>query len=186
MIIPMVLAIVAAVLYASANHIDKYLISKAVKGVGYRALIIVSTIVAGAVMALIYAIICNFQLAFDWQSILLLLFNSAICTVANIFWFKALERDDTAVVVIMFQLIPVFVLFLSAILLNNQYISPVQLIGSAIVTLAAIAVTYEPGKKKFNKKRLITLALMTFVSFAYAIWFVIERFVNQNHDLTKL
>ena len=76
MVIPIVLATIAAIFYAATNHIDKYLISKAVKNADYRALILVSTIIAGGVMAIIYLFVCNFRLTFDLPSILLLLFNS--------------------------------------------------------------------------------------------------------------
>lgn len=185
MLIPVVLAAIAAFFYATTNHIDKYLISKAVKNADYRALILVSTIIAGGVMAIIYLFVCNFQLAFDIPSILLLLFNSALYTVANIFWFKALDRDDTTIVVIMFQLIPVFMLLLSPLILQNQYINPLQLIGGLLITLAAVFLTYEPTHKKFNKEKLITLAIMAFVSLAYAIWFIIERYINQGHDFNQ-
>lgn len=185
MIVSLVFAIIAAILYAATNHIDKYLISKAVKNADYRALILVSTIIAGGVMALIYLFVCNFQLGFDLPSILLLLFNSALYTVANIFWFKALDRDDTTIIVIMFQLIPVFMLFVSPIFLVDQNISPIQLVGGIIITLAAIFITYEPSKRKFTKEKLVTLAMMAFVSFAYAVWFIIERYVNQNHDFNQ-
>lgn len=46
-----ILAIIAAIFYAATNHIDKYLISKAVKNADYRSLILASTIIAGGVMA---------------------------------------------------------------------------------------------------------------------------------------
>lgn len=185
MVIPIILAIIAAIFYAATNHIDKYLISKAVKNANYRALILVSTIIAGGVMAIIYFFVCNFQLAFDIPSILLLIFNSALYTIANIFWFKALDRDDTTIVVIMFQLIPVFMLLLSPLILQDQHINPLQLIGGILITFAAVFLAYEPKHKKFNKEKLITLALMTFVSLAYAIWFIIERYVNQEHDFNQ-
>ncbi len=185
MVLPLILATIAAFLFAATNHIDKYLISKAVKNADYRALILVSTIIAGGVMSIIYLFVCNFQLSFDWQSILLLFANSAFYTLANIVWFKALDRDDTTIVVIMFQLIPVFILLLSPLFLANQDIQPIQLMGCAIVTAAAIAVTFEPDKKRFSKHKLVTLALMTFVSLAYAVWFIVERFVNQNHDFSQ-
>ncbi len=181
MIAPILLAMLAAVFYAATNHIDKYLISKAVKNADYRALILVSTIIAGGVMAIIYLFVCNFQLAFDIPSILLLLFNSALYTIANIFWFKALDRDDTTIIVIMFQLIPVFMLLLSPLILSDQHISPLQLMGGLLITLAAVFLTYEPTHKKFDKQKLITLAIMSFVSLAYAIWFIIERYINQEH-----
>ena len=149
MVVPIILSMVAAVLYASTNHIDKFLISKAVKHSDYRALLLVSTIVAGGVMSLIYLFVCGFQLAFDLTSFLVLLFNSVLYTVANLFWFKSLDRDDTTVVVIMLQLIPVFTLFLSPISLSGQTISLLQFVGGLLITLAAIFVTYEPEKKKF-------------------------------------
>lgn len=185
MVTPIILAIVSAVFYATTNHIDKYLISKAVKNADYRALILVSTIIAGGVMALIYLFVCNFSLGFDIPSILLLLFNSVLYTIALIFWFKALSRDDTTIVVIMFQLIPVFMLLLSPLVLSDQHISLLQLVGGLLITLAAVFLTYEPTHKKFNKEKLITLAIMAFVSLAYAIWFIIERYINQTHDFSQ-
>lgn len=185
MIIPIVLAIIAAVFYALTNHIDKFLISKAVKNADYRALILVSTIIAGGVMALIYLFVCGFDLTFDLPSIALLLVNSALYTAANVVWFKALDRDDTTLVVIMFQLIPVFMLLLSPILLSDQDITLIQLVGGLIITAAAILVTYEPAERKFDKNKLVTLAMMAVVSVLYAVWFIIERFINVDHDFNK-
>ena len=185
MTIPIILAVIASAFYAIASHIDKYLISKAVKNADYKSLTIISTLVAGAAMTIIYMFVCRFQLFFDPPSVLLLLFNSTLYTLALIFWFKALSRDDTTIIIIMFQLIPVFSLFLSPIILGDQFVSPIQLVGGIIVTIAAIAITYEHGKGEFNKARLTTLALMTFVSFAYAIWYSIVRYINQSHDFNQ-
>ncbi len=185
MLIPILLAILAATMYAATNHIDKYLISKAVKHADYRALILVSSIVAGSVMAIVYMFVCNFQLAFDLPSIILLFVNSAVYTIANMLWFKALDRDDTTIVVIMFQLIPVFMLLISPLVLADQSITLLQLIGSIVIMLAAVFVTYEPDSKKFDKKKLVTLAIMAFVSLFYAIWFIVERYVNQTHDFNQ-
>ena len=185
MLIPLILATIAAIFSASTNHIDKYLISKVIKNADYRALTLSSTIIAGGVMALIYLPICNFNLSFDLPSILLLLFNSALYATATIVYFLALNRDDTTIIAILFQLIPVFMLFISPLVLGNQHISPLQLIGSAIITFAAITVTYEPSKKKFSKEKLVTFAMMAFSSSAYAIWFIIERYTNQSHDYNQ-
>ena len=185
MIVPVILAIIAAIFYASTNHIDKFLISKAVKNADYRSLILVSTIIAGGVMALIYLFVCGFELSFDFPSIAILFTNSALYTIANIFWFKALDRDDTTIVVIMFQLIPVFMLLLSPIFLPEDNITIIQLLGGLIITVAAVFITYEPAKKKLDREKLITLALMTVVSVLYAVWFILERFINLEHDFNK-
>lgn len=185
MVMPLILAVIAAVFYAMTNHIDKYMVSKVSKNADYRALVLISTGIAGIAMTIIYLFVCNFQLAFDWQSILILFGNSILYAITLIFWFKAIGREDATVVVIMFQLIPVFSLLLSPILLRDQTISLVQLIGGIIITLAAIFITYEPDKKKFSKKKLGTLALMTATSLGYTIWFILERYVNQNHDFNQ-
>ena len=185
MLIPILLACAAATSFAITNHIDKYLISRAVKNADSRALIVISTLIAGAIMSIIYAFVCNFQFAFDFQSIALLLFNSVLYVAALIFYFKSLSRDDPTIIVVMFQLIPVFMLFLSPLFLENQTITPWQLFGGVLVTLAALFITYEPSKRRFSKKRLATLAMMTFVSLAYAIWYIIERYVNETHDFNQ-
>ncbi len=185
MLVPIILAAVAATLYAATNHIDKYLISKAVKNADYRALILFSTIIAGAIMSIVYTFVTNFQFAFDIPSILILLLNSALYAIALGLYFKALNRDDTTIIVIMFQLIPVFILLISPLILGEQTIKPLQLVGGAIITFAAIFLTYEPARKKFNKNRLITLALMAIVSLDYALWFILSRYVNQNHDFNQ-
>lgn len=161
------------------------MISKAVKNADYRSLILVSTIIAGGVMALIYLFICGFELSFDFPSIAILFTSSALYTIASIFWFKALDRDDTTIVVIMFQLIPVFILLLSPIFLPEDNITIIQLLGGLIITIAAVFITYEPAKKKFDREKLIMLALMTVVSVLYAVWFILERFINLEHNFNK-
>ena len=185
MIIPIILAIIAAVFYATTNHIDKFLISKAVKNADFRSLALMSTLIAGIIMSVIYLFICNFNLAFDIESIGILLLNSALYPIALIVYFKALDRDDTTLIVIMFQLVPVFLLFFSPLLLQDQDISLIQLIGSIIATIAAIMVTYEPSKKKFDRHKLVTLGMMAVVSFLYAVWFILERYVNATHDFNQ-
>lgn len=106
-------------------------------------------------------------------------------TIANIFWFKALDRDDTTLVVIMFQLIPVFMLFISPLILPAQSITLVQLVGGIVITLASIFVTYEPDKKRLDKKKVGTLLIMAVVSILYAMWFILERYVNLTHDFNQ-
>ena len=185
MFLPMLLAIIAATLFASSNHIDKYLISKAVKHSDYRALILVSTLISGGIMSVIYLFVCGFNISFDLVGILLMLSNAALTVFSLILWFKALDREDVAVVTIMLQLIPVFSLFIAPLLLADQAISPVQLVGSAIIVFAAIYITYEPSKQRIDMNRAFTLLLMVVASFMFAAQDVINRYVDQNHDFNR-
>lgn len=141
--------------------------------------------VAGGVMTIIYLFVCNFSLNFDLPGVLILLLNAVLYTIAMIFWFKSLAQNDTTIVTIMLQLSPVFMLLLSPIFLSEQSLSLVQLIGSFVVMFAAILLTFEPIKKTFNKKRLYTLFIMTLASLAFAIYFILERYVNQDHDFNQ-
>ena len=185
MLLPFILAISAATLYALTNHIDKYLISKVVKNADSRSLILFSTLIAGFAMSVIYAFICGFQFTFDLPSILLLFFNSTLYAATLYYYFKALNRDDTTIVVIMFQFVPVFILLLSPLIIGMQNISIIQLVGCVITTLAATAITYEPEKKRFNRNKLVTLLMMAFVSLGYAVWFIIEKIVTTDHDFNQ-
>ena len=185
MFLPMLLAIIAATLFASSNHIDKYLISKAVKHSDYRALILVSTLISGGIMSVIYLFVCGFNISFDLVGILLMLSNAALTVFSLILWFKALDREDVAVVTIMLQLIPVFSLFIAPLFLADQAISPVQLVGSAIIVFAAIYITYEPSKQRIDMNRAFTLLLMVVASFMFAAQDVINRYVDQNHDFNR-
>jgi drug/metabolite transporter (DMT)-like permease len=114
-------------------------------------------------MSIVYTFVTNFQFAFDIPSILILLLNSAIYAIALGLYFKALNRDDTTIIVIMFQLIPVFILLISPLILGEQTIKPLQLVGGAIITFAAIFLTYEPARKKFNKNRLIRFRSSSYI-----------------------
>lgn len=185
MIFPLALAIIASLFSALVNHIDKYLISKAVKNADSRSLVLVSTIIAGGVMALIYLPICGFRLSFDAQSVLLLFINAFVFVVMLMLYFKALSRDDTTIVAIMFQSIPVFVLLLSPLFLEDQHIQPLQIFGGLLIILASIFVTYEPDGKRFNKHKLITLLITAFASLAYAIYFIIDEHVIATHDFNQ-
>jgi len=182
MLIPIFLAALSATLFASVNHIDKYLISKTVKNANYRALILISTIIAGGLMTIIYLFVCGFNLAFDFPSIAILFINSIISTIATVFYFKSLGRDDATIIAILFQLTPVFTLLLQPLFLSDQTMTPMQLLGGGVITLAAIFMTYEPDHKKFSKSKLITLAMMSISSAGFALWFILERYVNQTHD----
>lgn len=181
----LVLSIIAAVIYAATNHVDKYLVSKVVKNADYRSLILISSLVAGGMMTIIYLFACGFSIGFDFTGVATLFANSIIYTLSLIFYYKALSRDDTTIVIIMEQLIPVFVLILSPLFLPEQNITPTQLAGGMITTLAAIFVAYEPDRKRFNRRQLGTLMLMAATSMLSATWLIIERRVNLDHDFNQ-
>lgn len=186
MIFPLLLAAAAATLYAITNHIDKFLVSKASAHADHRALVVMSTLVAGGMMMLIYAIICGFKIeVFDARSLLVLAGSAILYAITLAIYFCALKRDDTTIIVIMFNLIPVFSLLLSPLVLRDQEVRPLQLLGCLIVLAAAMIVTFESDKKRFSKSKLVTFIMMAFVSLGYSMWFILTRFVTQDHNFEQ-
>lgn len=186
MLFPLLLAAAAATLYAITNHIDKFLVSKASAHADHRALVVMSTLVAGGMMMLIYAIICGFRIeVFDVRSLLVLAGSAILYAITLSIYFCALKRDDTTIIVIMFNLIPVFSLLLSPLILRDQEVRPLQLLGCLIVLAAAMIVTFESDKKRFSKSKLVTFIMMAFVSLGYSMWFILTRFVTQDHNFEQ-
>lgn len=176
-----ILPIISGLLWAITNHIDKYLISKLVKSHDFRGLMIFSSFVSGLLLIPLYAILTKLNVSIDLLS-LLWMFLSAIMAAAGIaFYYKALAKNDTSFVTVMFQLIPVFSYILGLVFLNET-LTISQLIGGLIIIISAVGITYEFDKTKFSRAKLIALALMTLSSISYALYFLFFRFVTIKYD----
>lgn len=182
------LAILASLLWAITNHIDKFLVSGIDEaGKSIKTLMIFSTLVAGVVLLPIWLIASMFQgwISVNWFSLIMILLSAVASALAIYFYFRALDQNDTSVVVIMFQMIPVFT-YLLALMFFHETLSMPQLIGAAIIMLSAILVSWDFGAKKGNKNRIRALILMMLSSLCYAGYYVLfnaatkER-VRMNH-----
>lgn len=165
------LAILASFIWAVTNHIDKFMISKIEPKDSIKILLIFSTFVAGIVLTPIWLILSNFDVSISSTSLISVLVGSIIYIMATVFYFKAMEENDASIVVIMFQLIPVFS-YILALILFKETLSLKQIIGSIIIMLSAIIISFD-FKEKNNKKKFKALLLMTLSSLSYAIYFIL-------------
>jgi transporter family protein len=169
------LAILASLLWAITNHIDKFLVSGIDEaGKSIKTLMIFSTLVAGVVLLPIWLIASMFQgwISVNWFSLIMILLSAVASALAIYFYFRALDQNDTSVVVIMFQMIPVFT-YLLALMFFHETLSMPQLVGAAIIMLSAILVSWDFGAKKGNKNRIRALILMMLSSLCYAGYYVL-------------
>lgn len=153
------IALFAPALWSITNHIDKYLLSKYVKGATSGALIIFSSIFG--IFALPFILIFE-QNIFNIGSLdIFLIISSGILYLLGVIpYFKALEQDDASVVIPMFQTIPIFG-FIYAYFLLGETLTSKQILASILIIIGAIAISLDLEHKipKLKKSILFYMVL---------------------------
>lgn len=170
MIFAIVLTIFASFLWGITNHIDKFMISGIDEsGSSVKTLLVFSTLVAGIVLSPIWLIVSKFSISISNISLICVLLSSFIYILATYFYFKALEKNDASIVVVMFQLIPVFS-YILALIFFKENLAIQQIIGSIVIILSAVLISFD-FEEKNNKSKWVALILMTLSSLFYATYF---------------
>ena len=161
----------AAFLWAITIYIDKLLLNGIDKSASnIKTLLVFSTLVAGLVLSPIWLIICKFSVSISILSLISIFLSSVVCVLGIYFYFKALEKNDASVVIIMFQTIPVFT-YIMALILFKESLTITQIVGSIIIILAAIIISFD-FEEKNNKNKFKALLLMTLASLFSAIYYI--------------
>lgn len=167
-----IIAIFASFLWGITNHIDKFMINGIDEsGSSLKTLMIFSTLIAGVVISPIWLIVSKFSVSINIFSFVTIIISSLIYILATYFYFIALDKNDASVVVVMFQMIPVFSYILALIFFKENLTVP-QIIGSIIIILSAIIISFD-FEEKNNKSKFKALLLMALSSLCYAIYFVL-------------
>ena len=98
------------------------------------------------------------------------LISAILYILATYFYFKALEKNDASIVVVMFQLIPVFSYMFSLIFFGER-LGINEILGGLIIISSAIIISFDFGEKS-SKNKAIALILMTFSSLLYSLYFI--------------
>lgn len=172
MVIAVLFTIFASFLWGITNHIDKFLITGIEESKNsIKILLVFSTFIAGIVLTPIWLILSHFTVSISFISLISVLFASLIYVIATIFYFKAIERNDASIVVIMFQMIPVFS-YILALILFKENLTIRQIVGSIIIILSAIIISFDFNEKN-NRKKFKALLFMTLSSLCYSIYFIL-------------
>lgn len=164
------LTIFASFLWGITNHIDKFMINGIDEsGSSIKTLLVFSTLVAGIIISPIWLIISKFSIGISNISLLCVLLSSFVYILATYFYFKALEKNDASIVVVMFQLIPVFS-YILALIFFEENLALQQIIGSILIILSAVLISFD-FEEKNNKSKWLALILMTLSSLLYATYF---------------
>lgn len=175
------IAIIAPVLWAITNHIDKLLLEKYFGENGVGTLMLFSSVVGLAVLPVAF-LISPAILDITLTNALILLFNGMLA--AGVLWlyFEALKDEEASIVVVFYQLIPVFALLLGFVVLGET-VSRLELLAMAIILLGASVISFEiDADNKFRLRRK-TVFLMTIASLLSALESVIFKFVAVQEDI---
>ena len=177
-----VITLVASLLWAIGNHIDKYMLSNMDdSGSNVKTLLVFSTLVAGLVISPIWLWISKFQINISLPS-LVAIFLAAILYILSIyFYFKALEKNDASIVVVMSQLIPVFS-YIFALIFFKETLEVKEIIGALIIISSAILISFDFSKSSKNKNKLTALLLVGVSSLLCSLYFVCFDFATRNSE----
>ena len=172
MALAITIPILACFLWAITNHIDKFMITGIDQSKNsIKVLLIFSTFVAGIILIPIWLILSHFEISISTISLISVLSASVIYILATVLYFKAMEKNDASIVVVMFQMIPVFS-YVLALILFKENLTAHQIIGSLIIISSAIIISFDFSEKN-SKKKLYALLLMTISSLCYSIYFIL-------------
>ena len=90
---------------------------------------------------------------------------------ATLLYFKAMEKNDASIVVVMFQMIPVFSYIIELIFFKEK-LTLTQITGSIIIVLSAMLISFD-FKEKNKKNKWKPLILMTLSSLCFSIYFTL-------------
>ena len=172
MALGIILTLFASFLWGVTNHIDKFMLDGVDKNVAsVKTLLLFSTLVAGFVFSPIWLFICKFSISISQISLIATLFSAFSYILATVFYYKALDKSDASIVVIMFQMIPVFT-YIAALLLFDEHLTKQQLIGSIIIILSAAIISFDFEKRNQHNK-LKALFFMILSSLFYSAYFIL-------------
>ena len=159
------IALIGPVLYAVANHTDKYLISKYTKGGTVGSLVIFSAlfnIVAIPIILIIHPDVFNITP----YSALALALNGMLPVLSVLCYFYALHKEEASYVVPLYQTIPIFGFILGYFLLGEA-VTGSQLTGALVIIVGAAILSLEFEEKIRFKHEVVWLMLAA--SLLYAI-----------------
>ncbi len=164
-------ALLAPAFWAMNNVFMKFLITNKFKSY-YSTIATISSI--DAIYALIIALLVPIKFSFPFTVIAVL----AGLLPFTAFWFysKAILTEEVSRVTTLFQLIPLFVMFLSVVFLN-EVLEVQQYIGIGVVVLAATLISY---RKSFGKTFSGAVKFMLPFSLLIATYTIVDKFLLES------
>ncbi len=171
------IALITPITHAAANHIDKHILSRYLKGGQIGSLVLFSAFF-GIVFLPFIGWFHPEAFAVGPRDIALLLVNGAFSVLALLFYFKALDRDEASYVVPLFQMVPVMSFVLGYVILGES-LTAQNAAASLLIVSGSIVLAIEMGKGKWHMKREVLL-FMVLSSLCITLNGILFKFVTGN------
>ncbi len=149
-----VLAFLAPLFWSLANYVDKFVISKYLKGQSGVGSLVIFTGLTGFVVSFGIILLGHNPFLVSGVQILLIMSAGGILVYSFVPYLKALQFEDSSVVVPLYQLIPVISYFLALIFLEET-LTGKQLLAGILVIFGAVLISINlEHKYKLNFKVL--------------------------------
>jgi drug/metabolite transporter (DMT)-like permease len=177
------IALVGPIFYAITNHIDKHLLDRYFKEGGVGTLMLFSSLLS--VLALPFIVIgdptvFSIDRAFIPIMALVSLLNIALLW----FYLLALKDDETSVVIVFYQLVPVFGYLLGYFILGET-LGEWQLLAMAVIIFGTSLISFEIDADNHFVWRSKTVGYMLIVVFCWALESVIFKAVALEENVWR-
>lgn len=177
------IALIGPFLYALTNHIDKILLEKYFKDGGVGTLMLFSSLLSALAIPFFYLVDPS-VIKVSTINILVL----AVVGILNILvlwcYLLALRNDEASVVVVFYQLVPLFGCILGYFFLGEK-LTQIQLVAMALIILGTTLISFEIDSENNVKPRGKTILPMLAAAFFWALGSVIFKAVALEENLWR-
>jgi drug/metabolite transporter (DMT)-like permease len=177
------IALIGPILYALTNFIDKLLLEKYFKNGGVGTLVLISSLISIFVLPFIF-LVDNTVFSVGYVQILTLAVVGILNVVVIWCYLLALRDEEASIVVVFYQLVPVFGSILGYFILG-EILSQMQLIAMAVIILGTTIISFEIDSENKFKLRRRTVPLMLIAASAWAVESVLFKFVALEENLWR-
>lgn len=170
-------------LYAVTNHIDKILLEKYFKISGIGTLVLFSSLLSAITLPFLF-LMDNTVFSVPLTEIATLATVSTLNVLVLLCYFFALKDEEASIVIVFYQLVPVFAYILGYLILGET-LTQMQLIAMAIVILGTTIISFEIDTENNFKLRKSTIVYMTAASFFWALGSVIFKAVALEENVVR-
>lgn len=161
------IALIGPFLYAITNHIDKILLEKYFKEGGVGTLLLFSSLLSVLSLPVLYFLEPNI-LSISFSNAAFLLLIGVLDLVVLYGYFMALKDDEASIVIVFYQLVPIFGLGLGYLILGET-LSQIELFAAAIIILGTTIISFEIDDDNNFKLRRKTITYMLIAGVAWAL-----------------
>lgn len=185
MTVAVIITLMASFIWAITNHIDKYLLCKIDDSTSsIKTLLVFSTLIAGIILSPIWLAINKFQVQISLIALGVVVIAGILYVASTYLYFKALEKNDASIIVVMYQLLPVFS-YIFSLIFFNEVLGLKEIIGGLIIILSAITISLDFSETS-DKNKAVALILTIFSSILYSLFYICFDFATRNSSYNSV